>query len=240
MRTLGLGFAAAASLLALPASAVVINVSPADGPTAYTKIEAAVPGDEVIIAPGTYAFRVYLQNQGDGRPAHLHPRRGPGEPPRLGPGRRRSSTTRRGATPAGDKARGCWQVSGGTNYTIESIVFKDCHAADNDSAGLRYYSGTTGLEIEDCLFEGNDNGLTGGTEDSEATVEFCEFAQQRQHRTPRAARPRTTSTSTGAPSRCGTRTCTTRSRRRTSTAAPSPRPSSTTGSTAPRATSATS
>src|ERR1700691_5073325 len=73
MRALGPGFAAAATLLALPASAVVINVSPADGPTAYTKIEAAVAGDEVIIAPGAYAFRVYLQNQGTAaQPIYIH------------------------------------------------------------------------------------------------------------------------------------------------------------------------
>ena len=42
------------------ALATVINVSPADGNTGYTKIEGANPGDEVILAPGTYPFRVYL------------------------------------------------------------------------------------------------------------------------------------------------------------------------------------
>src|SRR5437879_2780550 len=37
--------------------AAVINVTPTDS---YTKIEAAQAGDEVIIAPGTYTFRVHL------------------------------------------------------------------------------------------------------------------------------------------------------------------------------------
>src|SRR5437016_14657707 len=44
-------------LFTAPALATVINVTPADS---YTKIESAQPGDEVVIAPGTYAFRVYL------------------------------------------------------------------------------------------------------------------------------------------------------------------------------------
>src|SRR6185312_4815936 len=64
---------AALALLAVPAAAAVINVSPADGNTAYKKIEAAGPGDEVIIAPGTYAFRVYLTGQGStSQPIHIH------------------------------------------------------------------------------------------------------------------------------------------------------------------------
>ncbi len=35
--------------------------------------------------------------------------------------------------------------------------------------------GTTNLYIKDCVFTLNDNGITGGTQDSQATVEFCEF-----------------------------------------------------------------
>jgi hypothetical protein len=42
------------------ASAAVINVTTNDS---YTKIESAKAGDEVVIAPGTYAFRVYLTRQ---------------------------------------------------------------------------------------------------------------------------------------------------------------------------------
>ena len=53
-------FALAAALgaaLSRPAAAATINVAPGDS---YAKIEAAGPGDEVVIAPGTYAFRVQL------------------------------------------------------------------------------------------------------------------------------------------------------------------------------------
>jgi hypothetical protein len=59
-----LGLAAAStSLKATPALATQIQVSPADGNSAYAKIESARAGDEVLIAPGTYKFRVYLQAQ---------------------------------------------------------------------------------------------------------------------------------------------------------------------------------
>ena len=37
------------------------------------------------------------------------------------------------------------------------------------------HNGTTNLYIKDCVFDHNDNGLTGGTQESQAAVEFCEF-----------------------------------------------------------------
>jgi hypothetical protein len=175
MRTLvaGLGAAVLASLPSI-ARAAVITVSPADGNTAYTKIEGAGPGDEVVIAPGTYTFRVYLTGQGTAAaPITIHAQ-DPAHPPVWDPGSTLVDDLP-GSYTAGDKARGCWQVSGGTHYVIESIVIQNCHASDDDSAGLRYYNATSALEIKDVLFKDNDNGLTGGTENSDATVEFCEF-----------------------------------------------------------------
>jgi len=55
-------FLAFALALALPrlARAATIDVTPSDD---YTKIESAQPGDEVVIAPGTYKFLVYLTQQ---------------------------------------------------------------------------------------------------------------------------------------------------------------------------------
>src|SRR6266576_6113368 len=53
-------FAVAGRASCLASEAAVINVTPSDS---YTKIESANPGDEVVIAPGTYAFRVYLTRQ---------------------------------------------------------------------------------------------------------------------------------------------------------------------------------
>jgi hypothetical protein len=67
-----------------------------------------------------------------------------------------------GSYPGGDKGRGCWQVSGGTNYVIESIVFKDCRTSTFDSASIRYYEGAR-VTVRDCVFRDNDNGMTGGT-----------------------------------------------------------------------------
>jgi hypothetical protein len=160
---------------ASPALASVITVSPADGTTGYTKIEGAQPGDEVVIAPGTYTYRVYLtQTATAQQPIYIHAQ-DPTNPPVWDFGSTLVENAP-GSYTAPDKNRGCWQVSGASNIVIEGIVFKDCRAADYDSAGLRYYGGTTGLVLRDCVFEDNDNGLTGGTEASEATVEFCEFA----------------------------------------------------------------
>src|SRR6185503_11244824 len=46
-----------ACLAAFHAPAALISVTTNDN---YTKIESAQAGDEVVISPGTYAFRVYL------------------------------------------------------------------------------------------------------------------------------------------------------------------------------------
>src|SRR5450759_2321994 len=50
----------AMQLAARGGSAATINVMPSDG---YAKIEAAQPGDEVVLAPGQYGFRLYLTKQ---------------------------------------------------------------------------------------------------------------------------------------------------------------------------------
>ena len=198
---------------------------PADGTTAYTKIEGAGPGDEVVIAPGTYAFRVYLQRQATSTQPHL------------------SSTPRTRANPAvvdlssapgglvdnapgsytaGDKARGCWQVSGGDELPHRrASSSRTATRSDYDSAGLRYYNGTTGLLFTNVLFKNNDNGLTGGTDGTQRRPRSSSASSTATATSPpRRPRPRTTSTSTAAPSRCGTRTCTTPCRARTCTAAP--------------------
>src|SRR5579859_6047690 len=149
----------------------VINVTTNDS---YAKIEGANPGDEVVIAPGTYAFRVYLTKQAT-----------PTNPIVI----RALDPTRRpvwdfgttlvenapGSYTAGDRGRGGWQFSGAQSYDISGIVLRHCRTASFNSAGIRYYNGTTNLHIKDCVFNLNDNGLTGGTQNSEAVVEFCEF-----------------------------------------------------------------
>ncbi|HEY8042290.1 MAG TPA: MYXO-CTERM sorting domain-containing protein [Polyangiaceae bacterium] len=167
---LGLGLAAAVILVPSSAAAAIIHVTPADS---YAKIEAANPGDEVVIAPGTYAFRVYLTKTASATSPILIHAEDPANPPVWDLGTTLVEDAP-GSYGAGDRGRGCWQISGGTGYVIEDIVFTHCRNAQADSAGIRYYEGASVI-IRDCIFRDNDNGLTGGTQDSTATVEYCEF-----------------------------------------------------------------
>jgi MYXO-CTERM domain-containing protein len=148
----------------------VIHVTPSDS---YAVIEAAQPGDEVILAPGTYTFRVYLQQQATAAAAIYIHAQDPSNPPVVDFGSTLVENAP-GSYGGGDKGRGCWQVSGGTNITIESIVFKDCRTSTADSAGIRYYEGAS-ITVRNCVFQDNDNGITGGTQSSTALVEYCEF-----------------------------------------------------------------
>jgi len=149
--------------------AAVITVTTNDN---YTKIESAQSGDEVVISPGTYAFRVYLTKAA----ANTITIRAldPANPPVWDFGMNFLDNVP-GSYTAGDKARGGWQFSGAKNYSISGIVFRNCHNIATNAGGIRYYNGTTNLYIKNCLFALNDNGLTGGTQDSQALVEFCEF-----------------------------------------------------------------
>lgn len=168
-----------AAILALLFSIVVgrsgqgatISVGPTDS---YQKIESAQAGDEVVIAPGTYAFRVHLTRAGTADKPIVIRALDPAQPPvwdlagvlvENAPG----------SYTAGDRSRGCWQVSGGAYYHISGIVFANCHNGGNNSAGMRYYNGARGIVLSDCVFRGSDNGLTGGSQDSDMTVEYSEF-----------------------------------------------------------------
>ena len=151
--------------------AAIITVGPGDS---YSKIESANPGDEVVIAPGNYTFRVYLTKQAAATNPILIRAQDPGNRPVWDFGTTLVENAP-GSYSAGDRGRGGWQFSGAHNYRLSGIVFRHARTISNNSAGIRYYNGTTNLYLKDCLFELNDNGLTGGTQNSEATVEFCEF-----------------------------------------------------------------
>src|SRR5579862_5477974 len=166
----------AVTLLAVLASprqvgATIINVTTNDN---YSKIEAAKAGDEVVIAPGTYAFRVYLTGQGTPDEPIVIRAQDPSHPPVWDFGSTLVENAP-GSYTAGDRGRGGWQFSGAQNYNLSGIVFRHCRTASFNSAGIRYYNTTTNLYIKDCVFDHDDNGLTGGTQNSQATVEFCEF-----------------------------------------------------------------
>jgi len=151
--------------------AAIINVTTND---TYAKIEGANPGDQVFIAPGTYAFRVYLTKQATPTNRIVIAALDSSNPPVWDFGTTLVENAP-GSYTAGDRGRGGWQFSGAQNYNLSGIIFRHCRTATFNSAGIRYYNGTTNLYVKDCVFTLNDNGLTGGTQYSEATVEFCEF-----------------------------------------------------------------
>ena len=151
--------------------AKIINVTTND---TYLKIESAVAGDQVVIAGGTYSFRVYLTGQASATNPIIIRALDPSAAPVWDFGSTLVENAP-GSYTAGDRGRGGWQFSGAQNYSISGIVFKHARTASFNSAGIRYYNGTTNLHIKDCVFYQNDNGLTGGTQNSQATVEFCEF-----------------------------------------------------------------
>ena len=155
------------------ASAATINVGPGDN---YSKIEAAQPGDLVLIAPGTYAFRVYLTARATPANPIVIEALDPANPPVWDFGTNLVDNAP-GDYTAGDRARGAWQFSGAQNYCLSGIVFRNCRNASANCGAIRYYETTSNLFIKNCLFTLNDNGITGGTQDSEATVEFSEFSQ---------------------------------------------------------------
>ena len=166
-----LAFACVFSASCLAGQAAVINITTNDN---YTKIESAKPGDEVVIAPGTYAFRVYLTQKASVTNPIVIRAQDPAHPP-VWDFTNTLVENAPGSYTAGDRGRGGWQFSGARGYYISGIVFRNCRTAAYNSAGIRYYNGTTNLYIKDCVFNLDDNGLTGGTQESQATVEFCEF-----------------------------------------------------------------
>ncbi|HSY41129.1 MAG TPA: hypothetical protein VLA79_16430, partial [Polyangia bacterium] len=147
MGRLACAVATLAVLASASARAATINVAPGDS---YAKIEGAKPGDEVVIAPGTYGFRVYLTQQAPAASPIVIRAADPTNPPvwDLSAGYVENAP---GSYTAGDRGRGCWQLSGATNIQISGLVLTGCHSADADSAGLRYYEGTSGILLSNVV-----------------------------------------------------------------------------------------
>jgi len=145
--------------------AATIHVTPSDD---YSLIEAARPGDEVVIAPGTYQYRLYLDQQATETQPIVIRAEDPDNKPVWDLGGQPVGDWP-GSYSAGDKGRGAWQITG-SHYVISGIVFQNCQ--DASSSGIRILGGSD-ITIRDCLFRHNTNGLIGSGEN--ILVEFCEF-----------------------------------------------------------------
>ena len=169
------GLLGAAVLFGAPASAAILYGTPDDGPEI---IESAQAGDTVEIAPGTYQYRVYLNNAGTPENPTVIRAADPLNRPvwdLVGDEDHRVSTWP-GTYNAGDRGRGAWQAGPNAAWVeVSGIVFRNCR--DSSSAGFRAINSGPVL-LRDCLFEHNTNGLTGTSEHLQ--VEFCEFRHNGQ------------------------------------------------------------
>lgn len=154
--------------------AAVIPVVPTDpDEDNIAKIEAAVAGDEVVVAPGTYRFRVYLQGAGTAEQPIVIRAEDPDDRP-VWDLDGDVVANWPGSYEGGDAGRSMWQIAG-SHYRISGIVFQGgTDGAEGDSGGVRLKN-SDHVEFHDCLFQHNDNGLQGAG--TATTVEFCEFAE---------------------------------------------------------------
>jgi len=149
-----------------------IQISPADSDAVnIAKMERAGPGDEVVIAPGVYRFRLYLTGAGTEAKPILIRAQDPANRPVWDLGGRATADWP-GTYGGGDRGRGIWQITG-THYQISSIVFRNgSDRAAGDGGGVRL-KGASQTTFQDCLFQFNDNGLQGAGK--QTLVEFSEF-----------------------------------------------------------------
>jgi hypothetical protein len=166
------GAALMSLVLGGPLFAKTISVIPGDtSEVNIAKIEGAFPGDEVVVLPGTYQFRILLEKQGTtGQPIIIRasdPNHRPvwdlqGKPVADWPGSSRRE----------DSGRSIWQITG-SNYQISGIEFRNgTDGGTGDSGGVRFVSSGP-VTLRNCVFRFNDNGIQGAG--SDVLVESCEF-----------------------------------------------------------------
>src|SRR5258708_8967127 len=109
-----------------------------------------MPGDEVVIAPGTYHFRVYLTQAAAANNPIIIRAQDPNNRPvwDLSGGYVENAP---GSYTAGDRGRGCWQLSGATNIQISGLIIQQCHTASYNSAGPPVYDPSPRLNVNDMM-----------------------------------------------------------------------------------------
>ncbi len=152
------------------AAAVIQVVSTDSDADNIAKIEGAAPGDEVVIAPGTYQFRLYLEGEGTvDQPIVIRAQDPDNRPVWDLDGQVTADWP--GSYGGGDNSRAIWQITG-SYYEILGIVFQNGTDGVGDGAGMRFKF-SKHVTLRDCLFQFNDNGIQGAGADT--VVEFCEF-----------------------------------------------------------------
>ncbi len=151
-------FAAHLVVAPSPAAAATLIVGPAE---AITRIADAArlakDGDTVLIRPGTYKADVAVW------PQKALEIRGYGGRPVL-------SADGRSAD-----GKAIWVFPNG-HFKVENIEFRGARVADGNGAGIRFEQGS--LEVRDCVFEDNQNGiLTANVDSAELRVFDSRFSQ---------------------------------------------------------------
>ncbi len=166
--------AAIALIAAAPALAAIINV-PADQPTIQAAIDASAAGDEIVIAPGTYApFTIasdeLLIRSSDGPDVTIIDAVGTGGPAILSQGG--PEVTFQGLTIANGTG------SGGVGFTLgnPTLTFIDCVFSNNSPLAVGVTTNHDFTFVA-CSFIGNSGGNGGALRpgNGDFTVTDCHF-----------------------------------------------------------------
>lgn len=149
------------------ARAETITVTPSDD---FREIERAEAGDVVEIAPGTYRFRLFLDNSGTAEEPIVYRAADPDDPPVWDLSGDLAENLP-GSSTRGDRGRGCWQITG-DHVHLENIVIQGCRTSSGNAAGVRSLN-ADGLQLRSLHLTGNQVGLSGNG--TNTVVEHCEI-----------------------------------------------------------------